>query len=169
MARKFSKKAFREWLDCIAKVTCKTDDNFTCQMRLSENCAGAMLPLDKNCQWCHIKSKESYKVRWLPENAITGCGQCHAYAHDNPDEFIRWFKKAYPHRTEIIESAKNQPNKIWRESDFLEMEKVLLQEALAVGVDYINATKWHGFRMRLKKKLEALKEKATDGQAARRM
>lgn len=156
-ARKFSKKQFKKWLDCIAKLTCKTDDNFTCQMRLSKDCAGAMLPLDNNCQWCHIKSKESYKVRWLTENAITGCGQCHAYAHDNPDDFIRWFNKTYPHRLAIIESANNQPSKTWRESDFLEMEKVLLLEAMNVGVDYKNMMQSWGFRKRLKRKLEELR------------
>jgi hypothetical protein len=123
-------------------------------MNLSENCAGRMMPLDNNCQWCHIKSKESYKVRWLPENSITGCGQCHAYAHDNPDEFIDWFKKNYPHRYEKINEAKLQPDKPWKESDFKAMETELLQEALNVGVDWINAPKGDGFDMRLKRKLE---------------
>lgn len=154
--RKFRKKEFKIWLDCISKITCKTDDNFTCQIRLSNNCSGRMVPFDNNCQWCHIKSKQSYKVRWLAENAITGCGSCHAYAHDNPDEFIVWFKKTYPHRDKIITEVKNKPSKTWREEDFKLMEKELLIEAKSVGVDYINMTEWHGYRMRLKKKLDSI-------------
>lgn len=154
--RKFAKKEFKIWLDHIAKLTCKTDDGFTCQMRLSDNCAGRMMPFDNNCQWCHIKSKKSYKVRWLAENAITGCGSCHAYAHSNPDEFIEWFKKNYPHREHIINAHNQEPSKTWREEDFRAMEIELLQEAKRVGVDYINMTEWHGFRMRLKRKLENL-------------
>ena len=154
--RKFSKKAFKSWLDCIAKLTCKTDDNFTCQIQLSENCAGQMMPLDNNCQWCHIKRKKSYKVRWLPENSITGCGQCHAYAHDNEDEFQEWFRIIYPHRVKIINEAKQRKNKTWYESDFKAMEQELLLEAKRVGVDYINMTEWHGYRLKLKRKLESI-------------
>lgn len=154
--RKFSKKAFKLWLDCIAKITCKTDDNFTCQIRLSKDCAGAMMPLDCNCQWCHIKRKKSYNVRWLAENAITGCGQCHNYAHDNPDEFIKWFIKNYPHRLIKIEEAMQKPSKTWHEADFRDMERELLLEAKRVDVDYMNMTKWHDYRLRLKRKLEEL-------------
>lgn len=155
--RKFSKKAFKIWLDCIAKLTCKTDDNFTCQIRLSKNCAGMMMPLDNNCQWCHIKSKKSYNMRWLAENAITGCGHCHAYAHDNPDSFIKWFTKTYPHRLKIIDEAMHKPSKTWYESDFIEMERELLIEAKRVGVDYLNMMSSWGYRNRLKRKLEELK------------
>ncbi len=154
--RKFSKKAFKIWLDNIAKLICKTDDNFTCQIQLSDNCAGQMMPLDFNCQWCHIKSKKSYNVRWLFEDAITGCGSCHAYAHDNPDEFILWFTKTYPHRLKIIDEAMRRPSKTWYESDFRAMETELLLEAKRIGVDYLNMTKWHGYRERLKRKLESL-------------
>lgn len=152
--RKFAKKQFKKWLDCIAKVTCKTDDNFSCQMRLSDNCAVTMLPLSLNCHWCHIKSKKSYNVRWLAENAITGCASCHTYAHDNPDKFIQWFTEKYPHRLKIIDEAMQKPSKTWYESDFREMEAVLLLEAKRVGVDYINAPKGDGFPERLKRKLE---------------
>lgn len=155
--RKFNKVQFRKWLDCIAKVTCKTDDNFTCQMKLAEDCQGRMMPLDNNCQWCHIKSKQSYKVRWLPENAVTGCGQCHAYAHDNPDEFIEWFEEKYPHRNRIINVAKNKPDKTWKEDDFKAMEKELLIEAERVGVDYMNAPTTSGYNLKLKRKLEEMK------------
>lgn len=158
MAKKrFAKKEFKSWLDHIAKLTCKTDDNFTCQIRLSDNCARVMLPFDNNCQWCHIKSKKSYNVRWLAENATTGCGSCHAYAHDNPDSFIQWFTYYYPHRLRIIDEAMRKLNKTWYESDFKAMERDLLIEAKRVGVDYINMTEWHGYRMRLKRKLEELK------------
>ena len=156
--RRFAKKEFKLWLDHIAKLTCKTDDNFTCQMQLSENCAGSMLPFDNNCQWCHIKSKQSYKVRWLAENAITGCGQCHAYAHSNPDDFARWFEENYPHRARIILEANSKPSRIWREDDFRAMEKELLVEAKRVGVDDINMTEWHGYRERLKQKLKDLQD-----------
>lgn len=155
--RNFAKKQFRKWLDCIAKVTCKTDDNFTCQMLLSENCSGTMMPLSNNCQWCHIKRKKSYNVRWLPENAITGCGSCHAFAHDNPDEFIEWFAKKYPHRLKIIDEAKRKPSKTWYESDFRQMEAALMLEAKRVGVDYINVPKGDGFPERMNRKLRELK------------
>ncbi len=155
--RKFSRKAFRGWLDCIAKLTCKTDDSFTCQMQLSDNCSGTMMALDFDCQWCHIKSKKSYNLRWLAENAITGCGSCHAYAHDNPDEFIRWFTEKYPHRIAIIDKYNRMPSRTWRQLDFEILEKELLQDALAVGVDYLNAPIMNRWRNRLKRKLEELR------------
>lgn len=154
--KKFAKKEFKIWLDHIAKLTCKTDDNFTCQIRLSDNCSRTMMPLDNNCQWCHIKSKKSYNVRWLAEDAVTGCGSCHAYAHDNPDDFIRWFEKNYPHRANIINLYKRMPSKTWYESDFKAMERKLLVEAKRVGVDYMNMTEWHNYRLRLKRKLKEL-------------
>jgi len=166
MARKFAKKEFKLWLDNIAKLTCKTDDNFTCQMQFIDcghtdcnGCSGTMMPLSFECQWCHIKSKKNYNLRWLPEDAVTGCAHCHAYAHDNPDVFIAWFGKKYPHRLKMIDEAMRAPSKVWRGSDFREMEAELLLEAKRVSVDYMNMTKYHKFNMRLKRKLEELKEK----------
>ena len=50
--RKFSKKAFKKWLDCLAAVVVKTDDNYTCQIRMSKDCAGVMQALDFNCTKC---------------------------------------------------------------------------------------------------------------------
>ena len=154
--RKFSKKAFKKWLDCLAAIVVKTDDNYTCQIRMSPDCAGAMLPLDRNCQWCHIKSRSSNNLRWDTWNAITGCGACHKWAHDNPNEFGVWFAKNYRHRNENL----NEPRftKTWKEDDFKQVEHDLLKEALDVEVDYMSMMPSWGYRERLKRKLEDLRK-----------
>ena len=155
MAKKFAKKPFRDWLDCLARIVVKTDDNFTCQIQQSPNCAGQMMPLDRNCQWCHIKSRSRNDLRWDILNAVTGCGQCHQWAHSNPNEFGEWFVEKYPVRNGVINRWAQKPSHTWYESDYIEVERLLLKEAHEVEVDYLNIPE--RFRMRLKRKLEGLK------------
>lgn len=153
--RKFSKRAYKKWLDCLAAVVVKTDDSFTCQIRMAPTCAGAMHPLDLNCQWCHIKSRNSNNLRWDIWNALTGCGACHKWAHDNPNEFGVWFADNYTQRNEYLNEIR--ATKVWKEDDFRQVEKDLLQEALDIEVDYMSMMPSWGYRMRLKHKLEELK------------
>jgi len=155
MAKKFKKKPFRDWLDTLARIVVKTDDNFTCQIQQSPNCAGQMLPLDKNCQWCHIKSRSRNDLRWHCLNNITGCGQCHQWGHANPNDFGVWFAKTYPKRQEIINLIAQQHPHTWYEGEYKAVELSLLTEAKRIGVDYMNIPE--RFRMRLKRKLEELR------------
>jgi hypothetical protein len=114
-----------------------------------------MLPLDKNCQWCHIKSRGRNDVRWDINNALCGCGACHQWAHANPNEFGVWFAKTYPDRNEIINRQILEPLHTWKEDDYKEVEEELLYEAKNIGVDYLNMPQ--RFRMKLKRKLEELR------------
>jgi len=156
MSRKrFSKKAFRDWLDTLAKVCVKTRDGFTCQIQHDSECAGTMESLDNNCQWCHIKSKKSYNLRWDFLNILCGCGHCHAWGHSNPNEFGVWFAKKYPWRDEYI----NMPraNKVWREPDFKEVESFLLGKAIDLEVDVLSIPdRARGYRKRFENKIKEL-------------
>lgn len=153
--KKFRKKPFRDWLDCLARIVVKTDDNFTCQIRQSPNCAGEMMPLDRNCQWCHIKSRSRNDLRWNEWNAITGCGACHQWAHANPNEFGVWFQHQYPWRYGYLNDLAKQPLHTWKEDEYKEVEEELLRSAFDLEVDYLNIPE--RFQMRLKRKLEELK------------
>ena len=166
MAKTFSRKAFREWLDILAKVCVKTRDNFTCQIQRPEDhtgaCAGRMQPLDYNCQWCHIISRNSYNWRWSLLNALCGCGHCHNWAHANPVPFGIWFAEKYPIRNVLL----NIPlrNVTWRKSDFEDMERRLVEMAIILNVDILhipdkgNTHYQSRFEIR-KAKYTALKEK----------
>lgn len=133
--RKFHKKAFREWLNTLAKVVVKNRDDFTCQINHDSECSGTMEPLDNNCQWVHIKSRKSNNTRWNILNAICGCGHCHAWAHDNPNEFGVWFAAKYPELDKYL----NMPRQVhtWREEDYRLIEQQLLLKAIDLQVDYM--------------------------------
>jgi hypothetical protein len=155
MAKKFKVEPFKEWLDVLAKVVVKTRDGFTCQIVHDPACSGTMIPLDKNCQWCHIKSRKSNKTRWDLLNTLTGCGHCHAWAHANPNEFGVWFAAKYPHRDGWINAVQKQPNKTWRQKDFEQIERFLLQKSIDLNVDYLHVnTK---YRDRFKRRTEEMR------------
>jgi len=153
--RRFSKPAFRDWLDTLAKVCVKTRDNFTCQMGFDEECAGQMQPFDFNCQWCHIQSKNSYNWRWFSFNALTGCGHCHQWAHANPNQFGVWYAEKYPMRNVFL--CFPLSNHTWREPDFTDMEHRLLRLATILNVDPLVVTEWHNYRRRYELRTANLK------------
>lgn len=158
--RKFSKRAFKKWLDTLAKVCVKTRDDFTCQIRRPEDhtgaCSGKMEPLDKNCQWCHIKSRNSNNLRWVLLNGLCGCGHCHQWAHANPVPFGVWFAENYKVRFDYINLQRK--NYTWREEDFREVERYLLLKAIDLEVDVMNIPdRGRNYRKRFKKAIEALK------------
>jgi hypothetical protein len=152
---KFKVKPFKKWLDCLAGVIVKTRDNFQCQIVHDPACAGTMQPLDLNCQCCHIISRSSNNTRWDLLNLITGCGHCHNFAHKNPVEFGVWFAGKYRHRIDWIDCVSRQSKKTWRQSDFEEIERKLLQKAIDLNVDYLHVnTK---YRDRFKRRFEEQK------------
>lgn len=154
---KFRVKPFKKWLDVLAAIIVKTRDDFTCQITHDSECTGGMSPLDENCQWCHIKSRNSNATRWEQLNAITGCGHCHAWAHANPVEFGIWFNTKYPHRKDAIEYLEIlNRRKTWRKCDFELIESVLLQKAMNLNVDYMHVNT--AYRLRFKRKIEEMKQ-----------
>lgn len=155
MAKKFKAKPYKDWLDHLCAVVVKTRDGFTCQIVHDPACAGTMMPKDKNCQWCHIKSRNSNKTRWDLLNALTGCGHCHQWAHANPNEFGVWFADKYPHRDGWINAVQKQPNKTWKKADFGEVENFLLQKAIDLNVDYMTVNT--AYRTRFIRKTQALR------------
>lgn len=152
--RKFSKRAFKDWLDTLAKVCVKTRDDFTCQIQYDASCSGTMQPLDHNCQWCHIKSRNSNNLRWDLLNALCGCGRCHQWAHANPNQFGVWFKEKYYYRDGYINLPR--ASKVWREDDFREVESFLLQKAIDLEVDSLTIPERNGYRKRFEKKIKEL-------------
>ena len=157
MSKKFHKKAFKLWLDQLCKVCVKDRDDFTCQIQ-HEGCSGKMMPLDKNCQWCHVKSKQRNIMRWYFLDIICGCGHCHQWGHANPNEFGVWFAKKYPVRNDYINSLTQIPPKVWYEDDFRDVELVLLRKCLDldVKVEYFPES----YRSRFLKRIEEFKRGA---------
>ena len=138
---KFKPRPFKRWLDHLCSVVVKTRDGFTCQIQ-RPGCAGQMPPGDHNCQWCHIISRTANKTRWDLINALTGCGHCHQWAHANPVEFGLWFYDKYPYREEHLHNiATLVPNKTWRQADFEEVEKALLEKVVDLEVDPLSINK----------------------------
>ena len=161
MAKKFSKKAFREWLDCLAKVVVKTRDGFTCRLNITQKCAGKMQPLDNNCQWMHLNGRtKGYAWRWDLLNAVCGCGQCHAWAHANPAAFGVWLYDKYPHLWEYLQEER--PNRTWREEDFKAEERKLLLKALDLKVDVANIPdRGRYYQRRYQKRIDAVPKEDT--------
>ena len=152
--KKFKAKPFKLWLDHLCAVIVKTRDDFTCQIQ-RPGCAGRMVPGDRNCQWCHIVSRTANKTRWELLNALTGCGHCHQWAHANPVDFGVWFVNKYPYRFDHLREIGMDSNRIWRQSDFKEIERALLKKAIDLEVDYmtVNTT----YRDKYKRKIKELK------------
>lgn len=150
----FKRGPFRDWLDCLAAVVCKTRDNFTCQWRFSDDCQGTLMPGDRNIQACHTKSKGScvMDLRWELLNLDTACGQCHAHMHANPDSFGVWCKEDRPHIYEFL----NEPRAVrpWKEADYLAVERTLLGKALDLDVDYMSFPQQ--YRVRFKARMSDL-------------
>lgn len=154
--RKFHKRAFREWLDTLAKVVVKNRDDFTCQIKHDSECSGTMEPLDNNCQWVHIKSRKSNNTRWNLFNAICGCGHCHAWAHDNPNEFGVWFATKYPELDKYLNMPRDSHT--WRESNYKLVECQLLRKAIDLEVDFMTVPdRSRGYRDRFRKRIAELK------------
>jgi hypothetical protein len=153
MARKFNKRAFKEFLDCVAAAVIKTRDDFTCQIRHETECLGTMMPLDMACHCCHIEPRKSNNTRWDMLNLITGCKLCHGWADTHPAKFIMWFAAKYPHRVKYLASL-DDTTKTWRESDFRFWEEVLIKKAIDLNVDYLHINTKH--RSRFKRRFEEL-------------
>lgn len=151
--KKFRTRPFRKWLDALAATVVKTRDDYTCQIRQSPNCAGVMSPRDRNCQWCHIKSRTSNNLRWLLFNALTGCGACHQWAHANPNEFGVWFSEKYS----LMNSCINLPREhfTWHEDDFLKIEAGLLEKAMDYEVRWWDLPT--AYQVRFKRKIAELR------------
>jgi len=150
----FKAKPFKKWLDTLVAAVVKTRDGFTCQIVHDPACAGTMIPLDQNCQTCHIISRSSNSTRWDLMNLITGCGHCHNFAHKNPVEFGVWFANKYPHRMSWIDCMSRQSTKTWKRADFEEIERKLLQKAIDLNVDYLHINK--AYRNKFKRRFEEM-------------
>ena len=154
MAKKgFDRKSFRKWLDILAKVVVKARDNHTCQIHIDDACAGAMPPGDNNCQWCHITGRNNNNLRWDLLNALTGCGHCHRWAHDNPVQFGRWLETTYPHIATYISMPVHNVHRTWKEDDYLEIERRLLEKAVELDVDFMWVPTSSGYREKFVRRL----------------
>lgn len=154
MARKgFHRKAFRKWLDILAKVVVKARDSHTCQIHIDDKCAGTMMPGDHNCQWCHITGRNNNNLRWELLNALTGCGHCHRWAHDNPTKFGRWFNAKYPYVQTFLDLPEHDVHHTWKETDYLEIERRLLEKAVELDVDFMWVPTSSGYRGKFVRRL----------------
>lgn len=140
MAKKFKARVFQMWLDSLASNVIKFRDGYKCQ--IGQKCNGQVITDPYDCQWVHIYGRLSKYVKWDAIDAVCGCGACHRWGHDNPEEFIKWFKKKYPARYEYLnEPVNGVPRRSvtlgsWKEDDYLAIEKKLLVLALNIKMPY---------------------------------
>jgi hypothetical protein len=146
---KFKPKPFKKWLDALARLCCKTRDDWTCQ---HTDCGRVVS--GKLCNAHHIKCRKHNYLRWDLINLLTLCATCHRVKfHDGPEGAV-WFEKTYPARYNHILSK--SPNiGTWREDDFLEVEEYLLQKCVDLDVDPFRMSEANS--KRLIKKLGALR------------
>ena len=146
--RKFSKRAFRSWLDALAAFVVKERDQRTCQ-----KCGLVMMPFDENCQWAHIKSRTENAWRWDILNALTLCGHCHQWAHANPAQWGVWLHEHRPALYVHIYEGEPRPSRPWKQWDYLQIEVGLLEKCRDLETDPLHMTTWHNYQSRLIKKL----------------
>lgn len=141
---KFKPKPYKEWLDELAKLCCKTRDNWTCQF-----CKKTVGGWDCNAH--HIKCRKHNYLRWDLINLLTLCAACHRVKfHDGPEGAV-WFEGKYPDRYKYILGKKPDIG-TWRESDFLEVEEYLIQKCRDLEVDVAQMNE--KYRSRLIRKLK---------------
>lgn len=58
--------------------------------------------------WAHIFGRETKSMRWLEENALLLCAQCHIWNHDYPTEYAEWFNSKWPGRKKKLQNLYNQ-------------------------------------------------------------
>lgn len=159
MAKKFNKKAFRDWLDAICILVVKERDEWTCRKCGEEYLEG------RNCQWSHINSRKTYNMRWDLVNSLTLCSNCHGDAHEYPSLFNEWLREKYPYilkyLNDIVAGVPRCKSEIrtWREEDFLAKERKLLDKAMDLEVDPMKIKSTGGtatevYQKRLIKKLK---------------
>ena len=59
----------------------------------------------------HFIGRNNHTLRWDYLNAICLCAGCHRGAHDDPQNFVEWFKRQYPSRYMYVSHNKNQLTK----------------------------------------------------------
>lgn len=80
----------------------------------------------KSC-WAHIKSRRYLSTRWLLINAFSLCAGCHRWAHDNPDDFMRWIDLNYPTRLDELQKVFIL-NRGYKEYELVELYENLTRE-----------------------------------------
>jgi hypothetical protein len=146
MAKPFKAGPMKTWLDSLARTIVKTRDDWECQY---DGCEGPV----GNLEWHHVRYRTLNHLRWDLLNGISLCGSCHRKWHNGPKLQV-WFEQRYPDRYDWVYS-KPRLEGTWRESDFLVVEKMLLQKCVDLNVDPYKMGTAHA--KRLIKKLEEMK------------
>lgn len=158
--KKFRARSFQLWLSSLAATIVKFRDGYICQIGRCNN--KAIISDPYNCQWVHIYTRNAKYVKWDAIDAICGCGACHYWAHQNPDEFIKWFKDKYPDRYAYLNqndgygvARRNETLGSWDESIYLMFEDMLMQLARRLEMPYHKMPE--RYQKRYKQKYEGLK------------
>ena len=134
MAKKFNKKAFKKWLDALCRVVVKERDGWQCRWCKKSQLEGL------DCQWSHINSRTTNCVRWDLLNSLTLCSGCHGDAHAHETVFYGWLQNKHPYlldylNEEIDGVPRCKARTLWKEDNFLAVERALLLKALDLDVD----------------------------------
>ena len=149
---KFKKKPFKLWLDAAIATAIKTRDDFTCQWLASRNCKGSMGPLNPFSDPHHVYSRTNTVIRWDPLNLITLCKPCHRLAERRQPTFVSWWEEKYPNRFYHCEKQLILPLHTWRQEDYEQEERDVIEYCYDMNVDWLNCKASH--RLRLKRAIE---------------
>ena len=126
---KFKARAFKKWLDTLAKTIAKERDDWTCQFK---DCGKVVAGHD--CHGHHIKTCKYNYLAFDLLNLITLCSHHHTTMFHESIEGGIWFDKTYPARHEHILT---KPREIgtWKEHDFMAVQDYLVAKAIDLNVD----------------------------------
>ncbi len=97
-----SKKTLVKKLDKLVGTWCRGKGKCEASGYRRSNKQG-LIKCSQQMQWCHIKSRRYYSVRWSPNNCFCLCAAHHRWFTDNPDDFMSFTWDRYPERMEKLE------------------------------------------------------------------
>ena len=110
-----SKKTLVRKLDKLAGQRCR--DRGKCEASgYRKNNKTKPVKCTAQLQWCHIKSRRYYSVRWSENNCFCLCASHHRWFTNNPDDFMSFAWDRYPDRMEALDEEFKAvyPIKTWQ-------------------------------------------------------
>jgi 5-methylcytosine-specific restriction endonuclease McrA len=52
----------------------------------------------RDLEWAHVHTRRLHSMRWMLENSLALCHDCHRWWHDRPMAAAEWWAHTYPDR-----------------------------------------------------------------------
>lgn len=95
----------------VKTIVHKFDSIVGVWVRKCGKCQHCSSKVTTNLQWCHIKSRKFYNLRWDRDNYFCLCAPCHSKFHDSPDSFILWIESKFPGQLDRLNHKFRQTTK----------------------------------------------------------